>query len=361
MKENDLPFLPPLYDITQSSAFNASNGPFFKGEIPHRIKTTQASSLFGFELRSPLGVPAGPLFNARWVELAAKLGFDVVTYKTIRSFAHPGHQLPNMLYIKPISKDEAQTVAEIPPLDALTVTNSFGMPSKSPDFLLEDIDRANRCLEKGQLLIVSIVGTPDQGVSFRDDFVRTARIAQAAGAKVIEANFSCPNVGKSHGMLYTNPETVYEFAHALATAIHPIPLILKVGLFPDRNVQRACFIAAARAGARGICGINSVSMRVIDAKGQPALGASRPTSGVCGAAIREQALEFIRDGSDLIKEEKLGLSLLGCGGIVHPDQFTQFLDAGADIAMSATGMMWDPLLALRRERLHASKSHPAAV
>ena len=35
------------------------------------------------------------------------------------------------------------------------------------------------------------------------------------------------------------------------------------------------------------------------------------------------------------------------------DQFDQFLKAGASVAMSATGMMWDPFLALR---YHNNKS-----
>ena len=346
MLDSWFPDQPPLYDVSKSIAENVAEGPFFYGEIPKRPKTKAHTKLFDFDLLSPLGVPAGPLFNSRWVALAAKLGFDVLTYKTIRSFAHPGHQLPNILFVEATSNHEARTIAPPQEIEDLTITNSFGMPSRSPDFLLEDIDRANRSLQKGQLLIVSIVGTPNQGISFRDDFVRTAQIARAGGAKVIEANFSCPNVGKD-GFLYVNPETVYDFTHAIVSAIHPTPLVLKMGLFPSQDTMRASLLAAARAGAHAIEGINTLSMHVFDAEGKPALGPSRPTSGVCGSAIREVALRFMRDAHELIHKEKLNLTLLGCGGIVRPEQFDQFLAHGAQIAMSATGMMWDPLLAMR--------------
>ena len=45
--------------------------------------------------------------------------------------------------------------------------------------------------------------------------------------------------------------------------------------------------------------------------------------------------------------------MLGCGGIAKPEHFEEFLKAGAAIAMTATGMMWDPYLALRyHERNH---------
>jgi dihydroorotate dehydrogenase (NAD+) catalytic subunit len=39
--------------------------------------------------------------------------------------------------------------------------------------------------------------------------------------------------------------------------------------------------------------------------------------------------------------------LIGCGGITLSEHFDEFLDAGAEVATTATGMMWDPLLGLR--------------
>jgi dihydroorotate dehydrogenase len=259
-----------------------------------------------------------------------------------------------MIYVEPSSEELALVSEEPKQLKDLMLTNSFGMPSRSPEFLLEDIDRANRSLGSGQAMIVSIVGTPNQGVSFLQDFVRAAELAKGAGAKFIEANLSCPNVGKAEGQLYTDPNAVYDFAHAIAKAIHPIPLILKTGVFPSEDSMQSALEAAARAGAKGISGINSVSYHVVDQNGKPALGEHRLTSGVCGAPIRSKAVEFLRTASSIIRKEKLDLELLGCGGVVLADHFDELLAAGAKIAMSATGMMWDPFLALRH---HWKKAH----
>lgn len=336
----------PIYDISKTYLENAEEGPFFHAKIPHRPKSKTPVDFLGHTLASPLGVPAGPLLNSKWVSLAAKLGFDLLVYKTIRSFAHPGHQLPNMIYVEPTGPHTARPIEE-PSSEELTVTNSFGMPSRSPDYLLADIDAAKRSLGKEQLLIVSIVGTPNQGMSFLDDFVRTALFAKAAGAPVIEANFSCPNVDRSEGSLYTSPETVREYASAIAKAIHPIPLILKVGEIPDAKLLKQVLHSAALGGAKGICGLNSVSMKILDRHGKPALGQGRELSGVCGAAIRDRALHFVRTASNIIQKDRLDLTLLGCGGITAPEHFDLFLEAGALIAMSATGMMWDPLIAMR--------------
>jgi hypothetical protein len=52
------------------------------------------------QVASPLGVPAGPLLDSKWTTLAANLGYDIVTYKTIRTCASTGHAPPNVLYLQ---------------------------------------------------------------------------------------------------------------------------------------------------------------------------------------------------------------------------------------------------------------------
>lgn len=329
---------PPIYDIDKTYAENAADGPFFNGPFLQREKPSTFHNFLGIQVRSLIGVPAGPLLNSKWIALAGKLGFDIPTYKTIRSEAHPGHRLPNIRFVGA----EGNQIDQPGSLEDLTITNSFGMPSKSPEFLLEDIEKANRSLSTGQVMIVSVVGTPNRGVSFAEDFVRAALLAKEAGAKIIEANFSCPNVERSEGMLYQAPETVHEYARLIAKAIHPIPLVIKVGVFANEHQMKSVLLAAARGGAQAICGINSVSMPVF-----PPLDEARKTSGVCGGAIREIALQFIQIAAKIIEEDRLDLTLLGCGGIMLPEHFALFFKAGSDVAMTATGMMWDPYLAMR--------------
>lgn len=329
---------PPIYDIRKTYEENVLHGPFFYGKMPVRKPPEKLIDFLGFKVNSRLGVPAGPLLTSKWVALAAKLGFDIPTYKTIRSRSYPSHPLPNVTFVS----KEGQQTARPGQTAEITITNSFGMPSQSPDFLMEDIESANRALKSGQVMIVSVVGSPNQKQSLIQDFIHAASLAKDAGAKIIEANFSCPNVEKAEGILYTHAETVESYVRQIAAAIYPIPLIIKVGVFANEDQLKEMLIAAARGGARGICGINSVSMNI-----SPPLDSHRKTSGVCGAAIRPAALQFIEQASRIIEEEKLGLTLLGCGGIMEAEHIEEFLDRGAHIAMSATGMMWDPYLAAR--------------
>lgn len=315
-------------------------GPCFHDAIPPRRHATHAHSFLDYQVSSRYGVAAGPLLNAKWVALAASLGFDILTYKTIRSAAHPSHPLPNIVYLDP----SMQRIPAPSSLEQLTITNSFGMPSQSPEFLLQDIAFARNSLATGQVLIVSVVGSHRQDRSFLADFLNAAALAKEAGAHIVEANFSCPNVDHAAGCLYLDLPSVYSYTQQLVRQVHPLPLILKIGPIPHLDVLRQLLITAARAGARGLCGLNSVSQEL-----PTPLDATRKTSGVCGAAIRPLALAFLRNAHRLNCEERLNLTLLGCGGIVSPEHFEEFLTAGADIALSATGMMWDPYLALRAQ------------
>lgn len=340
----------PIYDIEKSYAENIARGPIFKGPYPNRKwpEENQWIDFLGYRIASPLGVPAGPLLSSQWTTLAARLGFDVVTYKTIRSRNYAGHPVPNVIFVKPAAQG-ANTVLksnEVPrEMCDLSITNSFGMPSMPPLFLQNDIARARDELHRGQVLIVSVVGSPGFSKDLTEDFVITAQMAKDAGAQVIEANFSCPNVSSKEGCLYADPENSYHIASAIAKAIAPTPLLIKVGKYSDISLFRKVATALARANVRGICGINSVSMSVVDDKGKPALGIGRETSGICGEVIRPAAIEFLTQAHRMIAQEKLDLELVGCGGITEPHHFDEFLGAGARVAMSATGMMWNPYLA----------------
>lgn len=346
---------PPIYDIHKTYKENALHGPFFQGEIPERTLPPRElwGDFLGFPVASHLGVPAGPLLNSRWVSLAAQLGFDIVTYKTIRSQAHPAHPLPNMVYVETEGAlfEEGKTLcqAQLPPTDLkqLAATNSFGIPSFDPDTVTADIARAQASLNEGQVMIVSVVGTPREGEDFVEDFVVAARLACAGGAEVIEADFSCPNVISCEGSIHTNPEAVETISRKMRAAIGERPLVIKLGVIADPRRLREVLIAAARAGVQAVCGINTVSTNVVDAQGAPALGKNRLRSGVCGGPIREAALSFLRHAREIIDTDKLDLTLMGTGGVTDPAHFDFFFETGADVAMSAVGMMWDPYLAAR--------------
>ena len=371
-----------LYDVTKSWAENLAAGPPFRGRLPERAAEGRPSDevdhfLGRFTLRSQIGVPAGPLLDSAYTSLAGSLGYDLVTYKTIRSGPSQGHPPPNIVLVDTPRAIEAlalgatgeplvcqpfgepDSLLERVGASDISITNSFGMPSMDPAFLMGDIRKAVASLAPGQLLVVSVTASPNPAdpseASFLQDLLAVSHLAVAAGAPVLEVNLSCPNVSTGEGSLYTDPQRSSALIKALvadlaASSASPPPVIVKVGQYPDDDALFSFLRQIASAGAAAVCGINSLSATVVDANKQPALSPSRLTSGVCGAAIRAAALRFVRVAAGCIRSEGLPLDLIGCGGIASVDDIQAMLDAGAKVVVTATGCIWDPYLATRWHR-----------
>jgi orotate phosphoribosyltransferase len=308
----------------------------------------------GYKIASPIGLAACAIATGEGIRRAAKLGCNVLTYKTIRCYASPPHPAPNIAYIdrsSPLCHDDigktiiAHTQQPTSLLD-IAIANSFGNQSMDPEWIKKDIQKTKHSLLEGQVLIVSTFGNT------LDEWIKTAQLAVESGADIVEANFSCPNLNTHNEPIYTRPDDICAITQTLVQAIPAhIPLVLKFGVFTDRQLMEQALKAAAHGGARGICGINTVPMKVINADGTPTFG-TRIFAGVSGSPIRELALDFIQAASIIIQKEKLNLVLIGVGGITMACHFSQFLAAGATIALSATGLMWNPYLAAQyREEL----------
>jgi dihydroorotate dehydrogenase len=298
---------------------------------------------------SPLGIPAGPLLNSRWILYYARLGFNVLTYKTVRSAHRACYQPPNLLPVGPGQlKGRADTVTAADRAQAAeSWAISFGMPSKSPQVWQKDVEAARRGLASDQVLVVSVVATPQEDWTLERiaaDFVQCARWARDAGAQAVEANLSCPNVCTQEGQLYTSPEAAALISAELRMALGGLPLILKVGLFDDAEQAHAC-VDAASNWVDALSTVNSISAVVTDQAGTPLFdGISR---GIGGASIRDRCQSELAALEDVIKTCGGGLRLIGVGGIFSATDVRARLAAGAHHVQLATAAMLDPLVAVR--------------
>ncbi|HEX2914942.1 MAG TPA: dihydroorotate dehydrogenase [Chloroflexia bacterium] len=355
------------YNIDLSYDQNYAAGPTFEGTLPDLTEMNAGlppAHFLGQRVNSTLGVPAGPLLNAAYIKLYADLGFDVLTYKTVRTHEHASHAFPNVravetspgwyrqvgdkpsLYTFP-QLDESQ------PLFDLSITNSFGMPSRAPEVWREDVAKAKAGLNPGQVLVVSVVGTARPGGSLEDlaaDFGLAAGWAAEAGADAIEANLSCPNVRSSEGSLYQSPVAVKTVAQALSRALAGrAPFLLKIGYLEDLSLVEQVVQAAREGGAAGLAAINTIPAKVYDREGQQALpGEGRLVSGICGSGIKEAGQAMTR--RLLETRAKLGLTaeqfaVVSVGGVMTGEDALEYLHMGADGVQSGTGAMWHPYLA----------------
>src|SRR5262245_8825914 len=280
------------YDWRQSYDWNYAHvpEPVSREELPVPGKW----DFCGLPVGSPLGIAAGPLLNGRWILYYAALGFDVLTYKTVRSWHRACYPMPNL---QPVRTTRMLGREAALPTDSEMRGSwavSFGMPSKTPDVWRADVETTRRELPKNKILSVSVVATPEPDWSQDDlaeDFARCAKWAVESGADCVEANFSCPNVASADGQLYQQPELAGRVAAQVRAAMGSKPLLIKIGHVTDETLANNLAEAVA-PHVNALVMVNCVTATVVDEHQRPLFHGQR--RGIAGAAIREAALEQIR-------------------------------------------------------------------
>tara|TARA_R110002095_G_scaffold77659_6_gene66609 strand:+ start:5899 stop:6960 length:1062 start_codon:yes stop_codon:yes gene_type:complete len=338
----------PRYDLRQTYQCNYENA-------PEPVDLEQQAvpghwSFCGLPVTSPLGIPAGPLLNGKWVLYYASLGFDVLTYKTVRSTFRACYPLPNLQPVNSTWLHGGEQRVLISDSMQGSWAVSFGMPSASPDTWRKDIEQTRSRLAADKILSVSVVGSlqPDWSLEdLADDYALCARWAIQSGADCIETNFSCPNVCTRDGQLYQQPEAAALVASRVKAVTGSVPYLIKIGHVPDKT-QAQEFLQAILPYASGIVMTNSVATAVSNKQGKLLFGGEQ--RGICGAAIKAASLKQLKIFTELIQELPDGAArpdLISCGGISSAIDVKEFLAAGAQATHLATAAMCDPLIAFQ--------------
>lgn len=339
----------PRYDRSQDYQWNYDHAP-----EPAEVDVPSVPGDWTFcdlKTASPLGMPAGPLLNGKWILYYASLGFDVLTYKTVRSGHRECYPLPNLLPVRipadsgQMSGDEIQVPA-VSEMDGSWAV-SFGMPSTQPDAWRADIEATRGRLGADKLLSVSVVGTVQTGWSTTDlanDYAQCARWAAESGADTIEVNFSCPNVSTCDGQLYQQPTDAAVVAEAVRQAIGSKPLVAKLGHVFEREAAET-LLTALEPFVDALAMTNSVATTVELGDGMTAFDGQK--RGICGAATRRASTDQAALFVELIRQREAATQVIGVGGAATADDVRDYLSAGAECVHIATAAMVDPGVALK--------------
>jgi dihydroorotate dehydrogenase len=346
-----------MFDPAKTFDDNFDNGPY-----PDIIETYQNAgepqySFLGHKIFSPFGVGAGSLPTSKHVSFAFNRGFDVVCYKTQRSVPFKVNDFPNVTYLDvegdlTLEKLEQPLVGHLEsdkPVEELTITNSFGNPSRGPEFWVDDMKQAVAAQGAGQLLIASAVGTIQEGFTQEDyfeDFATAAKFAVEAGAPVIEINLSCPNVA-NEGILCYSPDLVKDILSRVRKAIGNTALVAKIGYFsPQQQGIFEQMLAENEGVVNAWSAINTLVATVVDEKGEQLLpGPGRLKSGACGAGIKWAGLEMVKRLDEQRQKHGYNYEIIGIGGVMTPADFHDYRKAGADVVQCVTAAMWNADLA----------------
>ncbi|MFI5270473.1 MAG: hypothetical protein ACHQT9_00310 [Candidatus Saccharimonadales bacterium] len=349
-----------IFDPAKTFDENVDKGPFAPAE-PFAGFVNQgepAYTFLGYKLYSPFGIGAGSLPSSKHIKYSFEHGFDVVCYKTQRSVEFTVNEFPNIVYLDvegDLTIDKARNpqighLSSSKPIEELTITNSFGNPSRGPEFWVEDMKKAVSYRGKGQILIASVVGTIQPGFTseqYYEDFAVTAELAASTGVQAIEINLSCPNVANEGVICYTY-DAVIDICKRVKERVGDIPLIAKIGYFTKEQqellekiiVDSSPYIAAYSA-------INTIQAPVVDEEGNQLLpGDGRLKAGVCGAGIKWAGLDMVKRLVALREKHALKYEIIGIGGVASVEDFNKYREAGADVVQCVTAAMWNDQLGI---------------
>jgi dihydroorotate dehydrogenase len=351
----------PTYDVLGSYRDNLTTplGP----RLPERPDAGgRRWRVLGRSIGFPIGVPACVLNGSEeWVRHNAGNGFNVLTYKTVRSRAHAPNPQPNWTFAPRETESlrpgaDAEVTSDPwdwvdPGSSTVSTVNSFGVPSLAPEEWMADLERSLAALDDDQLLLVSVMGEDHDGAGIGalvDDFARTALMAQQAGATVVELNLSCPNTldRSASGVrppLCLDPEATVAVVEGVRRAIDDrTGLVAKLSWLDEERL--AALVPRLAPLVDGVAGINTLQSRVRRSDGAPTFP-GRELAGLSGVAVRDSALDFTRRLVALREASGARFDVLAMGGVTDPASFEALFALGADAVQSAAGAFADPYLA----------------
>ncbi len=185
-----------------------------------------------------------------------------------------------------------------------------------------------------KIIVASIMGQNEA------EWTQLAELVTAAGADIIECNFSCPHMaadglGSDVGQ---NPEMVAAFTKATRKGTH-LPILAK--MTPNIGNMELPAVAAMEAGATGIAAINTIkSVMNVDldtfSSGPDVLGKTS-VGGYSGKAVKPIALRFIQSMKSFDKLADAPIS--GMGGIETWRDAAEFIALGCGNIQVTTAVM----------------------
>lgn len=188
-------------------------------------------------------------------------------------------------------------------------------------------------LQFGVPIIVNICGATTE------EYVKLVRrFNGVVGVEALEINISCPNT--QHGGIAFGQDA--QVAFALIQEVRQqtsLPLIVK--LTPNVTDIVAIAESIKRAGANAVSLVNTFKARAKIRSG-PHKG-KWIEGGLSGPCIKPIALRLV---SDLAKA-KIGIPIIGIGGIMCWEDVLDFLESGADAVQIGTANFLDPTIMIK--------------
>lgn len=276
----------------------------------------------GVKCENPFFLASSPVASSyEMCSRAFDLGWAGVSYKTI-SFYQSREVSPRFDSLPDSRPAPFQGFKNLEQLSPRPAEENF------------EILRRLKASHPEKVIIASVMGQN------QEEWTQLARMAEQAGADMIECNFSCPQMAKQ-GLgsdIGQDPELVSLYTQAARRGSR-LPIIAK--MTPNTGNMELPGMAAIVNGADALAAINTVkSITRIDADNHssyPDIGGQSAVGGYSGPGVRPIALRFVRDLASY--PPLAGIPLFGIGGITTWRDALDFLLLGCSALQICTSVM----------------------
>jgi len=180
----------------------------------------------------------------------------------------------------------------------------------------------------GKVVVASIMGSTEE------EWERLARMAQEAGADMVECNFSCPQMKSSRmGSDVGQNSELVRFYTMAAKRGTTLPVLAK--MTPNiTHIEEPAF-AAKLGGADGIAAINTI--KSVTMKHRSEVSGQKTISGYSGKAVKPIAQRCVLDIAKA--PETKGIPISGIGGIETWKDAIEFIRIGCANVQVCTAVM----------------------
>lgn len=287
------------------------------------VKKDLSVEFLGVHFPNPFCLSSSPVGNCYdMCKKAYEVGFGGVVFKTIG---------PKSYFIDEVSPRFDKLDKETTPF--IGFKNMEQIAEHPLEENLADIRRLKEEFPD-KVMIASIMGNDEQ--TWED----LARMAEEAGADMLELNFSCPQM-TSHAMgsdVGVSPELCRKYCAAVKRG-SKLPVLAK--MTPNITDMVPVALASLEGGADGIAAINTVkSVANVDLDrfiGMPIVDGKSAISGYSGKAVKPIALRFLQQ---MRSDPRLAdLPISGIGGIETWEDAAEFILMGATTLQMTTSCM----------------------
>ena len=279
-------------------------------------KSNLRQTLFGKEIRNPIGLSAGADKEAAVLPAWSKMGFGIVEAGTVTLHPRKGNPKPRMWRL---------------PNDA--VINWLGLPGRGLDPFIKNLAKFKKHTSRKDVCVGASIASPD---GILDEFKILAK-AVAPYVDYITLNASCPNVAHED---HAAEDTAAEHIKSAKLGAGRTPVLVKLGPTHDAVALERMVKAALTAGVDGFVATNTVPFTSSDLLAKKTFDwpthHQKEVGGYSGPQLLQTAMWMVKE---IRKHIPASMPVIGVGGIQSGEDAVRMLKSGANAIQLYTGLI----------------------